>query len=129
MSVGLVVVTHGEIGRALVEAAEFILDTSLESIRCVVVTQSGAERPDHALMRELVDSADEGEGVLLFTDLAGASPSNIAVKQLSHRRARVVSGVNLPMLVRAWNYRQEPLERLAELASEGGMRGIEVIRE
>jgi mannose/fructose-specific phosphotransferase system component IIA len=55
MSVGLVIVTHGEIGHALLESAEFILNRSLERIRCVAVTQSGAEMPDQDLLREVID--------------------------------------------------------------------------
>lgn len=124
MSVGLVIVTHGQIGQALVGAAEFILDRSLQGVRCVAVTQSGAEMPDEDSMREVVQAADEGEGVLILTDLPCASPSNIAEKQLATCRASVVSGVNLPMLLRVWNYREEPLEQLAERACQGGVKGI-----
>jgi PTS system ascorbate-specific IIA component len=125
MSVGLVIVTHGEIGHALLESAEFILNRSLERIRCVAVTQSGAEMPDQDLLREVIDGADEGEGVLVLTDLACASPSNIVEQQLDACNARVVSGINLPMLLRTWNYRKDPLEQLAIRAVEGGLRGIE----
>lgn len=124
MSVGLVIVTHGQIGRFLVEAAEFILDRSLESIRCVGVTQSGSEMPDEHPMREVIQAADEGDGVLVLTDLANASPSNIVERQLPHVNARVVSGLNLPMLLRTWNYRREPLDQLVDRAIEGGRRGI-----
>lgn len=124
MSVGLVIVTHGGIARALVESAEFILDRSLERIRCVAVTQSGSEMPDQSLLREVINGADEGDGVLVLTDLACASPSNFAEKQLDACHALVVSGVNLPMLLRTWNYRREPLEKLADRAVEGGRKGI-----
>lgn len=124
MSVGLVIVTHGRIGRSLVESAEFILDRSLEDIRCVAITQSGTEMPDEQSMREVIDSADVGEGVLVLTDLACASPSNIVERQARLVNARVVSGVNLPMVLRTWNYRDEPLERLADRAVEGGLKGI-----
>ena len=124
MSVGLVIVTHGTIGHALVEAAEFILDRSLERIRCVAVTQSGAEMPDPKLLNEVINGADQGEGVLVLTDLACASPCNIVEHQLASTHARVVSGVNLPMLLRTWNYRKEPLEQLAERAVQGGLKGI-----
>lgn len=127
MSVGLVIVTHGQIGRAIVESAEFILDHSLDRIRCVAVTQSGAEMPDEDLMREVIASADEGEGVLVLTDLACASPSNIVEKQLQALNARAVSGINLPMLLRTWNYREEPLDQLAQRAVEGGLKGVGTI--
>ncbi len=125
MSVGVVIVTHGQIGHALVEAAEFILDRSLERVRRVAVTQSGAEMPNEPLLREVIDGADEGDGVLVLTDLACASPSNIVEQQLGACHARVVSGVNLPMLLRTWNYRDEALDQLVERAIQGGLKGIE----
>lgn len=124
MSVGLVIVTHGQIGHSLVEAAEFILDRSLERVRCIAVTQSGAEMPNEALLREVIDGANEGRGVLVLTDLASASPSNIVEQQLGACHARVVSGVNLPMLLRTWNYRDESLDQLVERAIQGGLNGI-----
>lgn len=124
MSVGFVIVTHGRIGQSLVESAEFILNRSLASVRCIAVTQSGCELPDSDLIREVIDSADEGDGVLIMTDLACASPSNIVEQQAPALDTRVVSGVNLPMLLRAWNYRNEPLDRLADRAIEGGLKGI-----
>jgi PTS system ascorbate-specific IIA component len=76
-------------------------------------------------LREVIDGADEGEGVLVLTDLACASPSNIVEQQLDACNERVVSGINLPMLLRTWNYRKDPLEQLAIRAVEGGLRGIE----
>ena len=124
MSVGLVIVTHGDIGRALVESAEFILHRSLERIRCVAVTQSGAEMPNPAEMREVIRSADEGDGVLVLTDLACASPCNSVEQHAAALNARVVSGVNLPMLLRTWNYSGEPLDQLAQRAVDGGLKGI-----
>lgn len=124
MSVGLVIVTHGQIGHALVDAAEFILDRSLERIRRVAVTQSGSEMPDPGLLHEVINGADEGDGVLVLTDLASASPCNIVEQQLASTHARVVSGLNLPMLLRTWNYREEPLDQLVERAIQGGLKGI-----
>jgi PTS system ascorbate-specific IIA component len=126
VSVGIVIVTHGKIGRALVKAAEFILGRSLNRIRCFAVTQSSKDLPDENFMREVVAGADQGDGVLILTDLACASPSNIAELLLDDLNALVVSGINLPMLLRTWNYREEPLDSLAKRASEGGIRGIEI---
>ncbi|HKJ18954.1 MAG TPA: hypothetical protein VJ984_16490 [Xanthomonadales bacterium] len=128
MSVGLVIVTHGSIGESLVRAAEFILDTSLEDIQCVEVTQIGAELPDTGTIRDCLVAAENGQGVLVLTDLACASPSNF-VEQLVQEGSEqfdglVVSGVNLPMLLRTWNYRDETLGSLALRASEGGQMGI-----
>jgi PTS system mannose-specific IIA component len=126
VNVGIVIVTHGTIGDSLIQAAEFILGCSLDRIGSIAVTQSGPETPDVENMREVISKADAGKGVLVLTDLACASPSNIVEQLLQDRRARVVSGVNLSMLLRAWNYREESLDSLAERAFEGGIRGIEI---
>ena len=126
MSVGFVIVTHGQIGESIIHAAEFILGHSLNEIGRISVRQSGSEMPNVEFIRSTIASADEGDGVLVMTDLAFASPSNIVEQVLEESHARVVSGVNLSMLLRAWNYRSESLESLAERAYEGGIRGIEI---
>lgn len=126
MSVGLVIVTHGDIGKSLIGAAEFILGQPLDRIACIAVRQSGTEIPDMEIMRDAIGSVDDGDGVLVLTDLACASPSNIVEQLMQDRQARVVSGINLSMLLRAWNYRDDPLEKLAERAFKGGIKGIEI---
>ena len=124
MNVGIVIVTHGKIGRSLVKSAEFILGHSLDQVRCFAVTQSAKDLPDEDFMREVISGADQGDGVLVLTDLASASPSNIAEQLLDDLKARAVSGVNLPMLLRAWNYRGESLDSITDRACEGGIKGI-----
>ena len=125
MNVGLVVVTHGEIGSALIRSAEFILGCSLDEISCIGVSQSGTEKPDLDHMADAISRADRGDGILVLTDLAFASPTNAIESLLGNHRARIVSGLNLPMLLRTWNYRGEDLESLADRAETGGTRGIE----
>lgn len=126
MSVGFAIVTHGQIGESLISAAEFILNHSLDEIGRIAVTQSGSEKPDVDSIRTVIDAVDKGDGVLVLTDLACASPSNTVEQLLKDSHTRVVSGINLSMLLRAWNYRDEPLDSLAERAHEGGIRGIEL---
>lgn len=124
MSVGIVIVTHGQIAESLIGAAEFILGQPLDEIGRIAVTQSGSEMPDTATFREVIAAVDQGDGLLVLTDLACASPSNTVEKLLEGRHARIVSGVNLSMLLRVWNYRNEPLEPLANRAYKGGIKGI-----
>ena len=73
-----------------------------------------------------LDALNDGEGVLILTDAYGATPSNIACKLLEHAHANMVSGINLPMLMRVFNYFTEDLETLAHKAAEGGIRGIQL---
>lgn len=121
---GLVVVTHGLIGRAMIEVAEFILGQSLAAIRFVSFRQSAMEKTGADEIRQAIDSADQGRGVLVMTDIGGASPSNYAATLLPATQVAMVSGLNLAMLIRVWGYRSKPLRQLVKLATEGAIRDI-----
>lgn len=126
---GLVVVTHGEIGRAMIEVAEFILGQSLAAVRFVAFRQSAMEKTGDDEIRQAIDSADQGRGVLVMTDIGGASPGNYVARLLPLGHVAMVSGLNLAMLVRVWNYRGKPLRQLVKLATEGAMRDIMEIKK
>ena len=121
---GLVIVSHGEIGRSLIEVAEFILDQSLDSVRFVSFQQSEMQKTGDAEIKKAIAGADQGQGVLVLTDIGGASPSNYVAKMLPSDHVALVSGINLAMLIRVWNYRDKPLRQLARLAAEGAVRDI-----
>ena len=127
MNVGMVIVTHGQAGQALIEVAEFILGQSLDQIRQVPFSQSAVHSTGEKELRTALANSDKGNGVLLMTDLIGASPANHDTDLLQEFNAIMVSGLNLAMLLRAWNYRDQPLEVLARKAVQGGKRGIEVV--
>jgi len=121
---GLVLVTHGQIGRSLLDVAEFILDESLADVGFVSFRQSAMENTGEGDIRRAIDAADQGQGVLVLTDIGGASPCNQVLCLMPCCQAEVVTGLNLAMLIRAWNYRQQAPHRLAELAAEGAIRDI-----
>ena len=83
---------------------------------------------DVELMREqaqgMVQELDRGDGVLVLTDIYGSTPSNIAAELQKEGRVYVVAGINLPMLIRVFNYPVLDLTRLAEKALSGGRDGI-----
>ena len=81
-----------------------------------------------SLVEEKLEHLDDGDGVLVMTDLVGATPCNL-VTSLTHKNILAISGLNLPMLMRAYNYPQEPLDELAALAIEGGKRGIALLSQ
>jgi len=119
---GLLLVCHGEIGAALLAQARLILDDPLKGIETLQVSSR-----DELAVRQLttaLDQADQGEGVLVMTDLPGATPCNLALQFAETHPCKVISGLNLPMLLRAWNYRQQPLRELASLALEGGRKAM-----
>ena len=125
MSVGIVIVTHGQSGQALVNEAEFILGQSLGCIHCVAFKQSGAQPTGNKTLKQLIAHSDHGDGVLILTDLVGASPANRVLGLLEEYHAAMVTGINLAMLIRVWNYRDTSLESLTHKAVQGGKRGVE----
>ena len=116
---GLVLYTHGAIGAALLSEARHIIDGEPRAVRAVE-----ARGEDDELVLAL-DAMELGGGVLVLTDLQGASPANRALHVAQSVPAcRVVAGLNLPMLLRVLNYRGEPLDALAQIAVDGGARGV-----
>ena len=123
--IGIVVVTHSGLGEALIEAAEFILEDHLEAATAVSVDlRQSAER-----LREKIKTGikrvDEGEGVLILTDMFGGTPSNISLSFLEEGRIEVLTGVNLPVLIRAARMRKDKsLSELAERLQAYGRKSI-----
>jgi PTS system ascorbate-specific IIA component len=124
MSVGVLLVTHGRIGHELLAAASYILGGCPTSALALAVG-AGAD-PDvlAAEARAGARQVDAGDGVLILTDLFGATPCNIAACLCDGGRHRVLSGVNLPMLLRVFNYHQLPLDALVAKATSGGHDGV-----
>jgi PTS system ascorbate-specific IIA component len=76
------------------------------------------------LARQMLNLVDNGDGVLVLTDIFGASPSNLAIKLLEPGRVEGLTGVNLPMLLRALTYREKGMEILLQRAHDGGRDGV-----
>jgi len=113
---GLLLVTHSGIATALMTQARHILGDTLDGVVMCEIDEPGTAA--RAALRQARRDADQGRGVLVLTDLPGATPANLAVG-IRDPECRVVSGLSLPMLIRAWNYREKPLDRLTQLALEG----------
>ena len=125
--IGIVVVTHGQLARELVSAAEMIIG---EIPNVTAVSIGWHESPDDALreIEEAVKRADAGKGTVVLTDMFGGTPSNLSLTFLEKDRVEVVTGVNLPMLIRLASLREEEEEDdLMELASEAAREGKDSI--
>jgi PTS system ascorbate-specific IIA component len=127
MTVGVLLLTHEAMGAALVQTARHILG------RIALPMDSFAVPPGSDIDAALRDAAarvralDRGEGVLVLTDVYGATPSNIGEKLRGLGcDVRRVSGLNLPMLLRVLNYPEQDLSELAQTASSGGRTGIQI---
>jgi len=122
--VGLLLVTHDHIGNALLETASHMLGMCPLMVDVLAVRADGD--PDALVQRgrQMVDKLDNGDGVLILTDMYGSTPSNIAARMADNHRVLVVSGVNLPMMVRVMNYPRLAVTDLAMKAESGGRDGI-----
>ena len=122
--IGILVIAHDTLGESLVRAVTHVLGARPPQFESMSV--KGTDDPhDHIpAAHALLDRLDTGEGVLVFTDIYGASPSNLARKVLAPGRVEAVAGVSLPMLVRAFTYRGKGMEMLVTKAISGGRDGV-----
>ena len=124
MSVGLLIITHEHIGGELLRTANSMLG------QCPLVTQllevAQDIDPERLIQQgqNLVTELNHGQGVLVLTDAYGSTPSNIANRLCDCTSTQVVSGINLPMLIRVLNYPALSLDELTEKAVSGGRDGI-----
>ncbi|MCP4878850.1 MAG: PTS fructose transporter subunit IIA [Gammaproteobacteria bacterium] len=127
MSVGLLVVTHEDIGAQLIAASDIIFKQRMTSIKQISIPAdlSPEQLGKFAdLIRITLQDLDNDDGVLVLTDVYGATPDNLARYFSNDYNARVVSGINLPMLLRVLNYAHQSLEQLSETALNGGRSGV-----
>jgi PTS system ascorbate-specific IIA component len=122
--IGILIVAHGTLGESLIHCASHVMGKRPLYLRQLGVTIH--DDPDAILPqgRDLVRFLDQGDGVLVMTDIFGATPSNIACQLLVPGSVEGVSGVNLPMLIRALTYRDQSMEGMIEKALAGGNEGI-----
>lgn len=122
--IGILIITHGEFGKNLMDCAEHMLGSSPPQLASLAI--SSKDDPSQVLPRaqDLLKSVDSGEGVLVLSDIYGATPCNIVTQILQPGLVEGVAGVNLPMLVRVMTYRHEPLSVLVEKAVSGGREGV-----
>lgn len=125
MSIGVLLMTHEGVGKALVAAARHVMpQLPLKVATMEVTADADISVTREATTRHMRD-LDAGDGVLVLSDLYGATPCNIGLSMCDlGAHVRCVSGLNLPMLLRVMNYADKPLAELAEIAASGGRRGI-----
>ena len=122
--VGILIVAHGTLGESLIHCASHVLGTRPMQLMQIGITVHDDPQQILPQAMKLVRQLDQGVGVLVLTDVYGATPSNMAANLLDPGRVEGVAGVNLPMLVRALTYRQEPLKIVVSKAISGGVEGV-----
>ena len=127
--IGIVIVTHGKFGTELLKSAELIIGEQKN------VFTLGLEHGDNIeelrnQLKTAVEELDEGDGVLVLTDLFGGSPSNVAATNMEHLDFHSLTGVNLPMLIEALSMREcLSIDELTNSSYNAGYEGIKNIRE
>jgi PTS system mannose-specific IIA component len=125
--IGVVLVTHTEYGLYLLKAAELILGPQEN---CFFVSVDVTKEVEKSLgeIKNGVKQSDQGDGVVILTDMFGGTPTNLSLSllNLSEHRLEVITGVNLPMLLRVLGSRKLKLEDLAKEAKAAGTQGIVV---
>lgn len=122
--IGILLITHGSYGEALVQNACHVLNKRPPQLNQLGLSAQDDPLDLLPLARQMLHQVDDGDGVLLMTDIFGATPSNLALKLLEPGRVEGLTGVNLPMLLRALNYRDKGMATLLVRARDGGRDGI-----
>ncbi|MEO8410707.1 MAG: PTS fructose transporter subunit IIA [Propionivibrio sp.] len=122
--IGILLITHGTFGESLIQNVCHVLNK-----RPLLIGQFGVAAQDDPLdvlpmAKTLLKAVDGGSGVLILTDILGATPSNLALKLLVPGRVEGVAGVSLPMLLRALTYRKSSMATLIEKTVSGGHDGV-----
>jgi len=114
--IGIVIVTHSQLGDALIEAAEFIIGNRPEAMESVSIDLSQNADKLRTKIAQGINKVEENEGILILTDMFGGTPSNLSYSFLEEGHIEVLSGVNLPILIQAANLRDKNM-KLDELAA------------
>lgn len=121
--IGILIVAHGTLGESLIQCVTHVLGerpTGLEALDVTAQTQLTMLDKGEQLVMKL----NQGDGVLLLSDVYGATPCNTMCRLLVSGQVEGIAGVNLPMLMRAITYRKLPLADLLDKAVSGGREGV-----
>ncbi|MDJ0783843.1 MAG: PTS fructose transporter subunit IIA [Desulfosarcinaceae bacterium] len=123
--IGILIVTHPKLGEALIDTAEFILGSRPEAVKALSIDINENAEDLRRKITAGLNALDANQGVLIMTDMFGGTPSNLSYSLLEEGRIEVISGANLPLLIRAVNYREKkPLVELVQDLEVFGKKSI-----
>jgi len=122
--IGILLITHGELGKSLIECATHVLGEKPKFLDSLTIENDCAHDNMYKEISEKINLLDQGKGVLILTDIFGATPCNIITKIIEPGKVNAIAGVNLSMLIRSISYRHESFEALIAKAIEGAQDGI-----
>ena len=122
--IGILLITHGELGKSLIECATHVLGDKPKFLDSLTIENDCAHENMYKEISEKINRLNQGDGVLILTDIFGATPCNIITKIIEPGKVNAIAGVNLSMLIRSISYRHEPFDSLIAKAIEGAQDGI-----
>jgi len=121
--VGILLMTHAPLGQAFLAACAHVFRGSTERLEAIDVQADQDLLEVQQLARQAIDRLNEGDGVLVITDVKGGTPANCCDKLADEGRVEVIAGISLPMLLRAITYRRDTLDVVVEMALAGAQSG------
>jgi PTS system mannose-specific IIA component len=122
--IGIVIVAHGGLAREYLAALEHVVGPQ-SAVRTVAISPEDDRATKQAEICAAADSVDQGEGVVIVTDMFGGSPSNLSLRACGLANRRIMYGANLPMLIKLAKSRAKPVDVAVELALESGRKYID----
>jgi len=127
--VGILVVSHGRLAEALISSVEFLVG-ELKRIKGLSIWPKESKKEIKHRIQQKMAEIDDGDGVVILTDIMGGTPTNIALSFLKDEKVEVVTGVNMPMLLTLSSYRKgRSLKEIVRLAKRSGRRSITLAKE
>jgi PTS system ascorbate-specific IIA component len=121
--VGILLLTHAPLGQAFIAAAAHVFRGPIEHVEAIDVSADQDLGEVNALAKSAIARVDEGDGVLVITDIKGGTPSNCCNALADAGHVEVIAGISLPMLLRAITYRHDSLDVVVEMALAGAQNG------
>jgi PTS system mannose-specific IIA component len=124
--IGLVIVTHGQLAKEFLSAMEHVVGPQAAVAAICIGPDDDMDRRRRDILKACGE-VDQGDGVILLTDMFGGTPSNLAISVMEQTKAEVIAGLNLPMLIKLASLRaREPLSVCVAHAQEAGRKYISV---
>ena len=127
--VGILIVSHGRLADALISSVQSLVG-NLEKIKGVPISSKEREEEVKDRIQKEMAEVDDGDGVVILTDIFGGTPTNLSLSFLEDEKVEVVTGVNIPMLLTLASYRKgRSLREIGSLVKKSGRRGIILAKE
>jgi len=127
--VGILVVSHGRLAEALISSVQFLVG-NLQKVKGIAIWPKDRKEEVKDRIQKGIGEMDDGDGVVILTDILGGTPTNLSLSLLEDEKVEVVTGVNMPMLLTVSSYRKgKSLREIGQLVKKSGRRSIILAKE